>query len=55
MSREEKIKILHETYGSKNEYVWSLAELNKRNDAQIDMLYNACLDENSQLRKKSES
>ncbi len=52
MSREEKIKILHETYGSKDEYVWSLEELCKRNDAQIDMLYNACLDENSQLRKK---
>ncbi|GAB6485788.1 hypothetical protein bcgnr5369_56890 [Bacillus cereus] len=49
MTREEKINLLHKTYGKNNEFSWSIEELNKRNQAQIDMLYNACLDENSKL------
>ncbi|MFP3726488.1 hypothetical protein U8V72_15020 [Priestia filamentosa] len=54
MNREEKIKALHEMYGENNEQSWSVEALNKRNDAQIDMLFNACLDENSNLRKREE-
>lgn len=54
MTRQEKIELLHRAYGGNNEFVWSLEELNKRNDSQIDMLYSACLDENSNLRTEKE-
>lgn len=54
MTREEKINLLHKTYGKNNEFSWSIEELNKRNEAQIDMLYNACLDENSKLSTNEE-
>lgn len=49
MTREEKINLLHKTYGKNNEFAWRIEELNKRNQAQIDMLFSACLDENSKL------
>lgn len=46
MTREDKVKQLHETYG------WDLKALKNHNDAQIDTLYSACLDEEGNLRKK---
>lgn len=46
MNKQEKCIAMVEHYG------WKLEDLLKHNDSQVDSLYNACLNEDGQLRKK---